>query len=888
MPLSPGAKLGPYEIVAPIGAGGMGEVYRARDTRLGRDVAVKILPAAFASDTERMRRFEQEARAVAALNHPNVLSVFDIGSQDGMPYLVSELLEGDSLREVLNRGAIPARKAVEYGQQIADGLAAAHEKRIVHRDLKPENLFLTSGGRLKILDFGLAKTSVPADHARAGNDATATIGAVTSPGVVMGTAGYMAPEQVRGEVLDHRADIFSFGAVLYEMLTGRRAFQCETSVETLTAILKEDPPQFDSEKLRTAPALERIVRHCLEKRPSDRFQSARDLMFALTALSESSGAVPLNAVPQLPRTGKIAGVAALAAVLAAGITYWTFWTGQRRPAERLDFAIAVPGEVSHLAISPDGKWLAFVTAGETEGSPMVWVQRIGSAASRPIPGSEGASYPFWSPDNAYVAYFARGKLRKSALAGGAPQNIATVGIAPRGGSWGSKDAILFAPDPGGALWRVNSDGSNAAPATEKVLNANEATHRWPFFLPDGDHFLMFAGNFSGTADSSDGIYLSSLSRSFKTELVQARCSGAYAEGRIYYVDVNGALVAAPVDVAAGKLTAAPQVIASKTARSTSTYYGSFSVSQGSTVAYSAESATNRSQLTWFDENGKEIGRVGPVGVIANPTISPDGTRVALDSNDLKANNVDVWVFELAHGGGSRFTFNPSDEVTPVWSRDGSTIAYRTQGSTLSNIELKKANGLETVRVLANLGSFSGDIIPNSWSPGDREILFMSQNPKNCDLMLLPADGSKPRPFLTSPASKVNGQISPDGKWVAYASDEAGDWEVYVTTFPGANGKWQISSGNGTEPRWRGDGKAIFFIGPRQMLMEATVSTEGTFLTTGVRTLFPAHSRPRNSSTDLFTYDVTRDGKRFLVNQAVRPERPPPLGVILHAADSPAK
>ena len=886
MPLFPGDKLGPYEIVAPIGAGGMGEVYRAQDTRLGRDVAVKILPEAFASDTERMRRFEQEARAVAALNHANVLSVFDIGSQDGMPYMVSELLEGDSLRDLLNRGPIPARKAVDYAQQIADGLAAAHEKRIVHRDLKPENLFLTGGGRLKILDFGLAKASVPADQGPAGNDATATIGAVTSPGVVMGTAGYMAPEQVRGEVLDHRADIFSFGAVLYEMLAGRRAFQGETSVETLTAILKEDPPQFDSEKLRAAPALERIVRHCLEKRPSDRFQSACDLMFALTALSESSGAVPARAVPQPRRIGKIAWVAVLAAALGAGITYWT---SQRRPAERLEFAIAVPGEVSHLAISPDGKWLALVAAGETEGSPMVWVQKIGSAASRPIPGSEGASYPFWSPDDAYVAYFAHGKLRKSALAGGAPQNLATVGIAPRGGSWGAKDAILFAPDSGGPLWRVNSDGSNAAPATEKLFNVNESSHRWPFFLPDGDHFLMFAGNFSERADQSDGIYLSSLSRSLKTELVKARCSGAYAEGRVYYVDENGALVAAPVDLAAGKLTAAPQVIASKTARSPSTYYGSFSVSQGSTVAYSADSATNQSQLTWFDENGKEIGRVGPVGVMANPAISPDGTRVALDSNDLKANNVDVWVFELAHGGGSRFTFNPAEEVTPVWSRDGTTIAYRTLSHVLSNLELKKANGLEPVKVLANLGSASADIIPNSWSPGDREILSTFQTEKgNCDLMLVPTDGSKPRPFLTSPANKINGQISPDGKWVAYASNEAGDWEVYVTTFPGANGKWQVSSGNGTEPRWRGDGKAIFFIGPRQMLTEATVSTEGTFSTTGVRTLFPAHSRPPNSSTDMFTYDVTRDGKRFLVNQAVRPERPPPLGVILHAADSSAK
>jgi Tol biopolymer transport system component/predicted Ser/Thr protein kinase len=870
MPISPGDKLGPYEILSPIGAGGMGEVYRARDTRLGRDVALKILPAELANDTSRRQRFELEARAVAALSHPNIVAVYDVGPG----YIVSELVDGEPLR-----GAeLGPRKAIEIATQIASGLAVAHDAGIVHRDLKPDNILLTRDGRPKILDFGLAKV-----QAKSAATIGETVTVRTEAGVVMGTPGYMSPEQVRGLPTDHRSDIFSFGVILHELLTGKRVFHGETSVETMAAILKHEAPELPE----TVPAgLRQIVAHCLEKDPANRFQSAKDLGFALTALSESSGAVAARAVRQPRRILMIAGIAVLAAALGAGITYWT---SQRRPAERLEFSIAVPGEVSHLAISPDGKWLAFVAAGETVSSPMVWVQRIGSAASRPIPGSEGASYPFWSPDDAYVAYFAKGKLRKSALAGGAPQNLATVGIAPRGGSWGAKDAILFTPDSVGPLWRVNSDGSNAAPVTEKLFSATEASHRWPFFLPDGDRFLMFAGSFSERADQSDGIYLCSLSKSFKTELVKARCSGAYAEGRVYYVDDNGALVAAPVDLAAGKLTAAPQVIATKTARSPSTYYGSFSVSQRSTVAYGAESATNKSQLTWFNESGKEIGRVGPAGVIANPAISPDGTRVAFDSNDLKANNVDVWVFELAHGGGSRFTFHPSEEVTPVWSRDGATIAYRTLRNVVANLEVKKANGLEPEKVLASLGGARTDLIPNSWSPGDREILFTYQTAKgNCDLMLLPADGSQARPFLTSPASKINGQISPDGKWVAYASNEAGDWEVYVTTFPGANGKWQISSGNGTEPRWRGDGKAIFFIGPGQMLMEATVSTEGTFSTAGVRTLFPAHSRPPNSSTDMFTYDVTRDGKRFLVNQTVRPERPPPLGVVLHAGGSPAK
>ena len=389
MPMSVGDKLGPYQILAPLGAGGMGEVYRARDTRLGRDVAVKILPEAFARDEDRMRRFEQEARAVAALNHPNVLAIYDTGAQDGVPYLVSELLDGESLCESLRHGSLPTRKAVEYARQIADGLAAAHEKRIVHRDLKPENLFLTASGRVKILDFGLAK--VPASQsAPASPDAsTATITAVTSPGVVMGTTGYMAPEQVRGETVDHRADIFSLGATIYEMLTGKRAFKGQTAIETLNAILKEDPPDLDVDKAHIPPALERIVRHCLEKRPADRFQSARDLMFALDDILTTSVSAPARALPFSNSIGKLASVAVLAAAMGAGAVYWV--SPRTAPLDRAEFAISVPGEVSHLSLSPDGKWLAFVCPGETDGSPMVFVQRIGSASAHAIPESEGAS-----------------------------------------------------------------------------------------------------------------------------------------------------------------------------------------------------------------------------------------------------------------------------------------------------------------------------------------------------------------------------------------------------------------------------------------------------------------------------------------------------------------
>jgi eukaryotic-like serine/threonine-protein kinase len=453
MHLKTGDCLGSYEILAPIGAGGMGEVYRARDTRLGRDVAIKILPEAFARDDDRMRRFTQEARAVAALNHPNVLSIFDTGIENGVPYLVSELLEGESLRQRLDHGPIPARKAVEYGQQIADGLAAAHEKNIVHRDLKPENVYLAGGGRVKILDFGLAKLQA-SDPSASADGATATLAAVTNPGVVMGTAGYMAPEQVRGQAVDHRADIFSFGAVLYEMLSGERAFHKESSVETLNAILKEDPPELDADKLRVAPGLERIVHHCLEKKPADRFQSARDLTFALSSLSDTSTA-QRPAITTAERTSgrrwQALAAAALSAVLSAVVTYGVMRSA--RKTMRQDFAIAVPGEVSQLAISADGQWLAFVSPGDT-GLPKVYVQRIGSTDVRALAGTEGASYPFWSPDHAFVAYFANNKMQKISVMGGEPQTITGVGGGPRGGSWGSKGVIVYARDSGGPLWRV--------------------------------------------------------------------------------------------------------------------------------------------------------------------------------------------------------------------------------------------------------------------------------------------------------------------------------------------------------------------------------------------------------------------------------------------------
>lgn len=552
-----------------------------------------------------------------------------------------------------------------------------------------------------------------------------------------------------------------------------------------------------------------------------------------------------------------------------------------RHVARQDFAIAVPSEVNHLAISSDGKWLAYVSPGDT-GLPKVYVQRIGSTDVRALAGTEGASYPFWSPDDAYIAFFANNKMQKVAVAGGEPQTITPVSGAPRGGSWGSKGVIIHARG-GGALWRVNADGGDPRSFTDKSFRPGEqgdVTHRWPVFLPDGDHFLMFAGNFAAVK-GQNRIVLSSLSKGEGKELVSTESSAGCAEGSVYYLNDDGALMAAKLDVDAGKLEGAPRVIASQVGRSPSTFYGVFAASSNATVVYSTSIMPTRSQFTWIDETGRELGRIGSPGVLANPSISPDGKRVAFDSEDFKANNVDVWISDLERDASSRFTFAPTEEVGPVWSRDGSTIAYRNIQPMA--IHLKKANGLEPDRALSPMRDQTSDIIPNSWGPGDREVLCALQNTKGrYELMLVPADGGKPHPLMNGSGNETNGQFSPDGKWVAYASDETGKSEIYVTSFPGAAGKWQVSRGGGTEPRWRRDGKAIFYIGPGQMLTEAEVSTGDSFSAGIPRPLFQMHTRAPISSTDLFNYDVAPDGKRFLVNQYIKPDQPPPLRIVLNA------
>ena len=748
--------------------------------------------------------------------------------------------------------------------------------------MKPENIFVTKDGRIKILDFGLAKL---AQKAGAEPDEVTLTSSHTAAGMVLGTASYMAPEQVRGEAADPRTDIFAFGAVLYEMLSGVRAFRRDTAAETMTAVLKDDPPELSDPGRLVSPALERIVRRCLEKNPEQRFQSARDLSFALSALSgtETSSVARAAAAPRrAPLLPRLAVALALVAVAAA-----TWFVARRpQPTTRMQFALAVPDEmsISHMALSRDGSMLVFVAPEENSALPMLYVQRVGSASVMLLPGTQGASYPFWSPDGAYVGFFANGKLQKMAISGGTPQVLATA-LAGRGGSWGSKGVILYASDAQSPLQRINADGTGMAAVTLGIRIKEDQSHRWPMFLPDGDHFLFWAGNFSNAKDDRlSGIYASSLEGKERKLVILCHSSFSFDAHNLYYADEQRQLVSMVLDASAATVSGSATVVANLVGFQPSTYWSAFTVAQNGTLIYNIDVGAAQSVLTWMDRSGKELGRVGDPAVVANPTLSPDGSRVAVDISDQKANNVDVWIESTTGAGNSRFTFDPSEEVVAVWSRDGSKLAYRNAGGDGPTLLLKPATGLERERKRFNLPSSSmDDLIPNSWSVDDQQILFTRQVTSGEYLELIPVAGGEPNRFLTSKGSESNGQISPDGKWVAYASDESGVWEIYVTSFPGAAGKWQVSRGGGTEPRWRGDGKEVFYIAPSGMLMAVEVNGESIFATGTPAPLFQIHGRAPISSTDVFTYDVAKDGKRFLVNRYVKPEHVPPLTILLNAA-----
>jgi eukaryotic-like serine/threonine-protein kinase len=857
MALMSGARLGPYEIVSPLGAGGMGEVYRGRDGRLGREVAIKILPLEFRSDRERLLRFEQEARAAAALNHPHILAVHDIGEHNGLSYIVSELLEGETLREHLagpSPRRLPARKAVEYAVQIARGLAAAHDKGIVHRDLKPENIFVTAGGHVKILDFGLAKHVQPEPAAAAVTGALAT-----DPGVVLGTVGYMAPEQVRGQPSDHRADIFAFGAMLYEMLSGRRAFEGQSGADTMTAILTKDPQPLPVTDAPIAPALARIVDRCLEKSPSARFQSTHDLGFALEGLSTDSGvsgAAPTSRrrLPAwLPWALAAASLMALVGTAALAIA---FYGRPRDTALPVRFLLAPPGTSAtfsatsnFLSVSPDGRHLAFVGA-NAAGTPVIWVRPLDSLEARPLAGTDGAREPFWSPDGRYIGFFTFGRLKKIAISGGPPQTLTEAVNIPTGGTW-SRDGVILFSNLAGAIRQVSASGGVVSPATALDSVRQNAVHSFPHFLPDGRRFLFYIRS---PNPEQNGIHVKSLDSDDVRRLVDASSTVAYvAPGYLVYAR-DRVLLAQPFDAERAVTTGDPVPIAESVDQFPETGIAAFSASETGVLAFRSSLDAALSRLVWFDRRGRKVGDVGEARPYRNPRLSPDGTRVAVELVDQSGNR-DIWLMDVARGVPVRFTFGAGRDASPVWSADGQTIAW--QGH--SAMYRKPSSGAGPEERLRN-----EPWIPDDWLPDGRGLLSHPSAPRQILLMPVVGADRTPRPVVEGRDITTHARVSSDGRWVAFTSADSGQLEVYVQNFPTPAGRWQVSTNGGLQPKWRRDGKELFYLGMDSMLMSVPV-TLGSLAEVGKpQPLFQTRVEPA-TGVIWHQYDLTADGQRFLVN-----------------------
>ena len=797
----------------------MGEVYRARDPRLGRDVAIKVLPSGLSGDPERLQRVEQEARAAAALNHPNILALYDIGTHDDAPYLVTELLEGATLREHLASVAVPIRKAIDTPCRSLMAWQRRTTKGIVHRDLKPENVFVTDDSRVKILDFGLAKLTQP-ESSLAGATALPTTPPRTMTGVIVGTVGYMSPEQVRGMAADYRADIFAFGAVLYEMLSGRRAFHGDTAMDAMTAIVKDHPPDLPVVERRIPPALVRIVDRCLEKSPAARFQSTRDLAFALESLTTPSGAASVVAIEGLStasvlwsRRAAMAWASAAGVLLLVAVALAIGYLSRAPVAPRaVWFQIDEPRDVAFAggpafspgaAISPDGRHVAFM-ARRTGEADLLWIRSLDALDARPLSGTDGGSFPFWSPDSTSIAFFAQGKLRKIEVSGGPAQTLCDA-PAGEGGTWNRDGVILFAPNAMGALFRVSSAGGQAAAVTTLSVANKDSSHRWPDFLPDGRHFLFLAL-------PSNVVYAGSLDSGEVKRLVNADSRTLYGTGYLTFVR-GGTLMAQPFDARRLETTGEAVPLAEDVRANAGNGRAAFAVSESGVLAYRNGTVNTPIQLTWFDRAGREIAKVGQAKDYRGVDVSPDGQRIVVHLHESVAGTAEgrggLWLLDPVRGTESRFTFTGMHDGMPRWSPDGSRVVFNSSRPGESqNLYVKLAGGATPEEALLKSDVATS---PTSWSADGRFVVYDSDGGKNSsDIWVLPLAGDrKPIPFLTTPATEGQGELSPDGRWMAYTSNESGRFNIYVQPFPATGGKWLVSTGVGLEPHWRRDGKELY-------------------------------------------------------------------------------
>jgi serine/threonine protein kinase len=865
MSLSVGNRLGSYEILAPIGTGGMGEVYRAHDTKLKRDVAMKLLPEEFAQDSGRMARFEREAEVLASLNHPNIAAIY--GIEEGA--LVMELVEGES-----PKGPLSFEEAWKIASQISDALEYAHEKGIVHRDLKPTNVKVTPEGVVKLLDFGLAKAFTEQTEAAANPERspTLTIGA-TEAGVILGTAAYMAPEQAKGKRVNKRADIWAFGVVLYELLTGDRPFKGEDVPDTLAQVLTKEPD------LAKAPRkVQKLLRRCLEKDPKKRLRDIGDVRCLLEEEPQDEG---------LHRTrfgtfGVGSSIAAAVLLIALGVVSLIHFREAPPQKVVLRYTITALENTTNLhsfAISPDGRYLAMAV--EVNGTGQLWLRPLDTLQAQPMAGTEDATYPFWSPDSRYIGFFAQGKLKKIPASGGPAQSLcsAPTGL---GGTWNRADMIVFTPTLiGSAIQRVSASGGVPADVI-----SNKGYSLFPAFLADGRHFLYVG---YGLSVEQNGIYLASLDGKENRRILPEVSRVVFAAGQLLFIREKTLMVQA-FDSTSGRTVgeafpvAAP-AISFSTVTST---YAQVTASETGVLLYQRGGNVAANQMAWYDRRGKLLGAIGAPGPVFDPALSPDEKSVVYRRALRASASIsvwDLWLRNLARGVEQRFTTDASANVVPLWSPQGDRIGFASNRGGVYNLYQKAANGTGQDELVLASGN---NRLPSQWSRDGRFIVYQELYPRtDRDILVLPMEGRKERrpvAFLHSEFNELFGQLSPDSHWMAYTSDESGQREVYVRPFPGGEFQRPISIAGGEQPRWRGDGKELFFEGADGKMMavavKATVGIKPLFEPGAPQPLFEVHLA-QDPTDVIFQYDVTTDGKRFLLNTVVGPLSAPVINVVVN-------
>ncbi len=881
MTLAAGMKLGPYEIQSPLGAGGMGEVYRARDVRLDRTVAIKVLASHLSSSPELKQRMEREARAISALNHPNICHLYDIGSQDNTDYLVMEFLEGETLAERIRKGPLPLNETLKIGIAIAEALSAAHRQGIVHRDLKPGNVMLTKTSA-KLMDFGLAKSATtgtatgvstaPLLSAARTISQASPVSPLTTAGTLIGTIQYMSPEQIEGKEADARSDLFALGAVLYEMATATRPFEGKSQISVASAILEKEPVPISAIQPLTPPAFEHVVTACLAKSPDERFQTAHDVALQLKWIAQ-------NGVPAPRSQEKEGGKYALLAWLLAGgfalllIAFLIWWRASGVPAQTTYFSAPLPFAARSVAVAPNGHTVVIAGHKESDRNNVLWIYEPGSQDATSLANTEGANFPFWSPDGGAIAFFANGKLKKISLAGGPVQTLCDASTG-RGGAWNKDGVILFTPSGtlGMGLYKISAAGGTPTQVTVPDKSLSEDSHRWPVFLPDGAHYLYSAINLSGRTNLYS-IYVGLLNSNEKKLVVKAKGNAAYvAPGYlIFYRDQT--LFAQHFDNNKLALTGEAVPLLTDVQFFPRISEAVFSASSAGLLVAQRNADSGASQVLQFDRKGQQIGVAMNPGIYGNIMMSPNGKTVASDTTDPISQNTDIWTYDVENGSARRLTFDPSLDSLAIWHPDGNRIIFSSNRDLKFDLFLKDANGAQEEKVIPQDGP---DRFASDWSRDGKYVLY-GRGP---DLWSLSFPELKATMFLKATSTLKSGRFSPDGKWVAYSSNESGRWEIYVSSFPDANGKWQVSSAGGDQPRWRSDGKELFYLSADSKIMAAPVKTGTNFDAGAPVPLFQANPREMVATSELFSYDVSNDGQKFLINTQLKTEATP-MSVILN-------